>query len=939
MRKLLLCMFLASFVALLNAQTEVNLNDALPLDSNIRYGKLDNGLSYYVLHNEEPKDRASFYIVQNVGAILENDEQNGLAHFLEHMAFNGTEHFPQKGILEYLESYGVAFGRNINAYTSLDETVYNLSNVPVDNENLIDSTLLVLHDWSNYLSLTNEEIDNERGVIREESRTRRSQGGYRVYIETRKYLFEGSKYVKRDVLGDINVIDTFNYQAIRNFYHDYYRTDLQAIIVVGDIDADSIEKKIMDRFSTIPAVEDPKPREYFAVPENEEPIVGVVTDPEEGSIRFSAYFKHKSTPFAEKNLGYYRSSVLNALYSDMLGMRYNELVQTGTPPFIYAYAAYYNNVRLMDVYTVGGSLNENNILGGIEATMTENERVLRHGFTKTELERAKVSMLSNYESAYKERNKRNSDKLVRELQNHYLKNEPVPGIAYEYELIQKLLPEISVEEINALAKKWNTKENLVVTLSGPKKDSLIYPSKKQILGVLAKVKQLKIDAYFDKVSNEALITEMPKPGKALIEKQLIDFNAVEWELENGAKVVVKNTDFKDDEIVLKVYSKGGSSLFGVDDLASANMTENFIGSFGLGKFDKISLEKKLTGKVVSLSPFLGKMHEGFNGSSNIDDFEVMLQLLYMYFEEPRFDEDAFNALKSRYMAYVANMNTDINKAFNDSLSLIVTNYHERTLLFNTKMIEKLDFAKMERIYKDRFVDASDFTFVFVGNIKAEEAKPLVEMYIGGIKSTKREETWKDNKVNYPKKDTYKAFAKDMETPKTTIYIKMHGDGLEYNAENRIYMNVVAKLLDKRYLEVIREEEGGTYGVRVSGSVSKYPTEQFGLTIKFDTDPEKAEKLKGMVYAEIDKLQNEAINSAELEEAKKNLIKVREEGLRKNTYWINALMHYYQYDETVVLPAAFEDIVVDISPEKVQEFAKTYLPKTGKIEVVMSPLEK
>jgi zinc protease len=936
MKKILVIVCLGFVFSLVGAQN-INPDNKLPLNPNLRHGVLENGLTYYVMHNEEPKDRASFYIVQNVGAILENDKQNGLAHFLEHMAFNGTESYPGKGILEYLESYGVAFGRNINAYTNVDETVYNLSNVPVDNENLIDSTLLVLHDWSNYLLLTAEELDSERGVIHEEWRTRHS-GRMRVYLESNKYLYRGSKYAERDVIGSLDVIDNFDHEVIRNFYHDYYRTDLQAIIVVGDIDAEVIENKIKAKFAHIPAVINPKSREYFDVPDNKKPIVGVVTDPEAGNIQFSLYFKHKATAFEDKNLNYYREGLLESLYANMIGNRYSELVQTGNPPFINAYAAYYNRVRLMDVYNVGSTLKEDNILGGIEAAMTENERVLRHGFAATELERAKVALLSVYEKNFKERNKQNSDRLASEFKRNYLVNEPIPGIEYEFDLVQKLLPTISIDEINGLAKKWNTEENLVVTLSGPEKEGLTYPSKEEILGVLAKVKQLEVAAYEDKVMDQPLVAEMPQTGKVIVNKTLDDFEATEWELENGAKVIIKTTDFKENEINLEVYSKGGSSLCEVADLPSVQMLGGFMAAFGVGEFDAVSLDKMLTGKVVSLNPTISELGEGFSGSSSVQDFEILLQLLYLHFEKPRFDEDAFNALKARYMAYVANMNADVNKAFSDTVTMVTTDYNARTILFNTKMMENLDFERMQRIYKERFLDASDFTFVLVGNIKADEAKELIETYIGGIKSINRSENWKDNEVNYPKEDTYKAFAREMKTPKTTIYIKLHGEDIVYNAENRIYLDVVAKLLSKRYLEVIREEEGGSYGVGVRGTVSHYPKEEYALTISFDTDPEKADKLKGIVYAEIEKLYKEDLKLEELEETKSNMLKVREENLRQNKYWMDAIMHYYKHNETVVVPAAMEDIINDITPEKVQKFAKKYIGSTSKIEVVMSPAE-
>lgn len=937
MKRIFLSICLGLVFGIIGAQTNFNPDEKLPLDPNVRYGVLDNGLTYYVLHNEEPKDRASFYIVQNVGAILENDEQNGLAHFLEHMAFNGTENFPDKGVLNYLESYGVAFGRNINAYTSTDETVYNLSGVPVDNENLIDSTLLILHDWSNYLALTTEEIDNERGVIHEEWRTRHS-GRMRVYLESNKYIYQGSKYAERDVIGSLDVIDNFDHQVIRDFYHDYYRTDLQAIMVVGDIDAETIEKKIIKMFSPIPAVENPKKREYFEVPTNSEPIVGIVTDPEAGNIQFSLYYKHLATAFDDKNMGYYRNGLLDDLYSRMINARYSELVQTGTPPFINAYAAYYNRVRLMDVYTVVSTLNESNILGGIESAMTENERVLRHGFASTELERSKVALLSDLEKKYKERNKQHSDRIVRGLNRNYLVNEPALNIEYEFELAKKLLVDVSVDEVNALATKWNTKENMVIVVSGPEKEGLVLPNEEQILEVLAKVKQSDVTAYVDKVSNEPLIAEIPTPGKIVNENSLTDLDATEWTLDNGAKVVIKTTDFKENEINLEVYSKGGSSLYEVKDLPSVQMLGGFMGAFGVGNFDNVSLEKMLTGKVVSIAPFVNELYQGFNGSSSIDDFEILMQLLYLQFENPRFDEDAFNALKARYMAYVANLGADVNKAFRDSVALATTDYNERTILFNTGLVEKLDFATMERVYKERFANAGNFTFVFTGNINANDAKSLIETYIGGIKSVSKEENWKNREVNYPKEDTYKAFNKDMKTPKATIHIELHSDKMEYSAENRIYLDIVTELLDKRYTEVIREQEGGTYGVGIRGSLKHYPTTEYSLLVRFDTDPAKADKLKAIVYAEIEKLYSEGVDTDDLEEAKKNMIKVREENLRKNSYWMGAIMHYYKHNEVIVVPAALEDIVDNITKEKVEQFAKKYFSEIGKVEVVMSPSE-
>ncbi|WP_372753085.1 M16 family metallopeptidase [Labilibaculum sp.] len=924
--------FVLGGTGFLSAQSDMDAK--IPLDPNVRTGKLENGLTYYVRHNEEPKDRASFYIVQNVGAILENDSQNGLAHFLEHMAFNGTKHFPQKGILNYLEKYGVAFGRNINAYTNVDETVYNLSNVPTNNENLLDSTLLVLHDWSNYLSLTSEELDSERGVIHEEWRTRRS-GGMRVYLEKNKLLFQGSKYAVRDVIGDLDVIDHFDHQVIRDFYHDWYRTDLQAIIVVGDVDAEKFEEKIKTMFAHIPAVENPKERVYYDVPDTKEPIVGIITDPEASRISFEIIYKHKATPFAEKNLSYYRNLLVQDLYSSILGDRYNELLQKGDAPFVAGYGAYYNRARKMDVFQNGATLKGDNIMGGIEVLLKETERIRRYGVVASELDRAKTAMLSQMENAYKERNKQNSDRLVREYKENYLTNEPAPGVEFEFAAMKQMLPGISVEELNAVSKSWITDENVVISFSAPEKEGLELPTKEQLLAVVYKVKKMDLEPYEDKVISEPLISEQPKAGKVVKETLLKDVDATEWTLENGAKVVVKKTDFKENEIRLKAFSNGGNSLYNVDDLASAEMLSGFVASFGLGNFDQMSLQKLLTGKEVKLSPYVGELTEGFSGSSSVKDFETMLQLVYLYFEQPRFDQDAFTALKGRYTAFVANMDSDINKVFRDSVSMTSTDHNPRTILFNSDMIDDLDFETMKKVYLDRFVDASDFTFVFVGNIDIEKAKPMIESYLGSIKDIDRKDNWIDNGVDYPEKDTYNHFEREMETPKTTINIDFHGD-IQYSRENSVMMDLLAELLNKRYLEVIREEEGGSYGVGVRAGVDKFPREEYNLLIRFDTDPAKAEKLKGIVYDEVQNLFKMGVNEDELNEAKKNFIKERQENLRENGYWLSVIQHEYVYGEPMLSLEAYESMINSITKEQVEKFAKKYFAAPTKIEVVMSP---
>jgi zinc protease len=910
-------------------------SDKLPLNPNVRYGVLENGLTYYVLKNQEPKDRASFYIIQNVGAILEEDNQNGLAHFLEHMAFNGTKHYPGKGILDYLESYGVTFGRNINAYTSTNETVYNLSDVPTQKQAVLDSALLVLHDWTQFISLNSEEIDKERGVIHEEWRTRHS-GRMRVYLESRKLLYQGSKYATRDVIGDTNVIDHFDYQTIRDFYHNWYRTDLQSIAVVGDFDPDVMVAKIKEMFTDVVAVKDPKPRYYPEVPDNEKPIFGIVNDPEAASIQFNLNIKQKGIMPKDKNIDYFRYSLMVELYSSMIDSRISELLQKGTPPFISGTVVYYSDEPGLDVYRLIANLNEKNIEGGIEAIMTENERVLRYGFVESELERAKSNMLSAYEKAYNERTKQNNDDLVTEIQNNYLTNESFMGIEAEYKLVKQLLPSVAIGDINKLAPQWNTDKNRVFILSGPQKEGLVYPTKDAVFAIFDKVKAKSIEPYKDNVSDKPLISEKLQGGKIVSQKKLDAFDATEWTLSNGMRVVIKPTDFKDDEILIRAWSPGGASLYPVDEIPSVNMMVNFANAFGLGDYDAISLQKLLTGKVVSLSPSINELSEGFKGSSSKKDFETLLQLQYLMFEHPRFDEEAFNALKQRYIAYVANLGADVNKAFSDSVQLITSDYNKRSWLFNPAYVDAFNFETMKKAYNQRFVDASDFVIVLVGNINPDQIKPLIETYLGSIKSVNRKENWVDNHVGYPKKDTQKDFKLAMKTEKTSIYINLHGD-LKYSLENLIYARVVEQLLDKKYTDIIREQEGGTYGVSVSASIDHYPQEEYSLSVRFDTDPLKAEKLKTIVYQQIENLYKTGVDSVDLEEARENLIKEKQENLRKNEYWTNSILRHYVDNLDVMSLSDFEKFVKTINIKDMENFARQILPKTGKVEVVMEPI--
>jgi len=922
------------FPAMMFAQQAEFLKQPVPMDPTVKFGVLENGMTYYIRHNEEPKERASFYIIQNVGAILEEDNQNGLAHFLEHMAFNGTQHFEGKGIINYLEKYGVAFGRNINAGTGLDATVYNLSNVPSTNQGLLDSCLLILNDWSNYLLLTEEEIDAERGVIKEEWRTRRN-ADFRMRNTLSPLKYKGSKYSKRDVIGDLDVIANFDYEVIRNFYHDWYRTDLQAIAIVGDFDADEMEAKVKELFSQIPAVENPREREYFEVPNNKEPIVAIATDPEAQRSMMWLYYKHDAVKNEDKNIGYYRKSLVNQLYGQMLNTRFAELVQKENPPFIIAQSFYGSYTATKDAYTLLALAQNNGMEKALKAVLMENERVRRFGFTASELDRAKTNMLRGFEKAFKEKDKRNNDLFVREYRAHYLNAEPLPGIEAEFQFAQGIMPSISLAEINALPAQWITKENMVLTMEGPEKEGISLPTAEQALAIMDEVSKMELEPIKDEVNNKPLIANEPKGSAVVSTKEVPEMGSTEWTLANGIKVVIKKTDYKEDEILLNAFSEGGMSLISDEDLPSAALIGTFIGMYGVGEFDNIELQKMLTGKIVRLTPVIGNETEGFNGSASPQDFETLLQLVYLYFENPRFDKSSHDAFMTRLMAFIENRSKDPNQVFADTVAAILSSYHPRVHPFNKEYLEKVDFEKIKSIYLDRIKDASDFTFIFTGNIDAEKAKPLIEKYLGGLTDIERTETWANNHINAPEGFVKKAFEQEMETKKSTVYIN-YNDDFEYNAKNKIALDLIEGILDFRYTESIREEEGGTYGVSIGAAKTHYPEQEFSLEMRFDCDPDRADHLASLIYLEVDKLIKDGPTQVDLDKARENLHKVRQENLRNNRFWQNAIQAYYYDNENIVSEDNFNTILDKMTVKDLKKAAKNLFSKANKIEVIMKP---
>lgn len=909
------------------------LKQKAPIDPAIRTGKLENGMTYFIRHNQEPKERVSFYMIQNVGALLENDNQNGLAHFLEHMAFNGTEHYPGKGFLDYLEKNGVAFGRNINAYTSFSETVYNLSDVPSTREGLIDSCLLVLNDWSNYLLLTDEEIDLERGVISEEWRTRRN-AGFRMRNQWFPVVFEGSKWAERDIIGDLDIIKNFNSATLRSFYHDWYRTDLQAIAIVGDIDVDEIEAKVKELFSKIPAVENPMARPTFEIPEHDETKFVLATDKEATNSNISIYIKHKSVAPQDKNIGYLRDDYIASLFNQMSGERISELLQKGNPPFINGSVQIGGFVRGYDAAFITATANPNKEDEGLKAIYTEAQRIVRHGFTEGELNRAKLNLLTSMESAYKQRDKISNDQYVRGIKSFFLEGEPLTDAEFDWQFGQEILETITLTDVNKLATDMIVDKNRAIVITGPDNDTK-HLTKEEAFAILSEVESSTIEPYEDSAEVASLIEEELPGAEIVSTKKLEELGAVEWKLANNATVVFKHADYEKDQVSLRAFSPGGNSLVATEDLQAANMLTQFIGSFGVGQFDAIALRKVLTGKQASVGTSLGTLTEGFSGGSTPKDFETMMQLLYLQFNNPRFDEEAYNALKSRYVAYLQNMANNPKKIMSDSLSLIATNYNERTKLMSATMFDEIEFAQMEELFTDRFKDAGDFTFFIVGNIEEDLAKEMAMKYIGSLKDLPEEEAWVDHKVRMPEGTTEKKIDVPLETEKGTVNILIRNE-LAYTPKSNVELNVLKAVLRLRYTEEVREKEGGTYGVGVGASSNQYPYERKTLQINFDTDPEKADHLKSIIFREIEKIVAEGPTQEDLDKVILNIKKERAQAKEHNKYWMNMLYNKYYHGINFDASENFDAILDSLTTEQMQTFTEAFYTEADILDVVFLP---
>ena len=909
---------------------------SVPLDPAFRIGKLDNGLTWYIRHNTEPAGRASYYIIQNVGSILEKDNQNGLAHFLEHMAFNGTSRFPGKALLSTLEKHGVAFGRDINAGTNFDETVYNLSDVPVDKPGLIDTCLMILADWSDFITLDENEINKERGVIIEEWRTRRN-AQWRMMTQMLPVLFEGSMYAKRNIIGDTAVLKNFMPETLRQFYHDWYRTDLQAIAVVGDIDVDETEKKIKQIFSSIPPVENPVPRpENLLVPKEGTRYL-LITDPEASQTTVNLIIVDRGPDIKARDLDYIRDGFVISLMNGMMSTRFNEIVQKGTPPFIGGALDYDSFIaRNYNALTLSASVNKGEEARGFEAALTELERARRHGFTKGELERTRATMLANFENLYKQKDKISNDSWASQITDHFLTGEPIPSLDTQYGYYKEILPSITAEEVTNRLRQLVTDDNRFIVIQGPEDNGHL--SESDAIALVNKVKAADIKPYEDLTGGTSLISEELKGAGIVKTVSLPQFSAVEWTLSNGARVVFRHADYEKDNVTLSGYAFGGASLYPDSLVPSLTLFPQIISMYGAGEFDNVALTKMLAGKKASVSLGLQETMQTVSGSSTPKDFETMMQLLFLRVARPNYNKEAYDAIMGRYTAVINMMQKDPNKMMSDSLSMNMTGYHPRTFLLTPESMKLIKYENVNYIYETAFDDASAFTFFITGNIEEAVAREMARLYIGSLPSKYLQETYRDLKMNQPEGTVRKEISVPLAVPKATVVIS-YSANTKYNPAGNLTLDVLKGILDLVYTEKIREEQGGTYSVSLNASSQKRPEEKASLLVAFECDPERAAELKQIIYSELDSIAKNGPRQIDLDKTVSNLLKNREENSQHNSYWANTVRSYYLTGIDNNDNRNFAGILNSLTVRDVKKAVKKFLAKADLLELVFVPEKK
>ena len=907
----------------------------LPNDPAVRQGVLDNGLTYYIRHNELPEKRAEFYLATNVGAIQEAPDQDGLAHFLEHMCFNGTKNFPGKSILNYLESIGASFGGNVNASTGVEETQYMLNNIPLVRETVIDTCLLILHDYSHFVTNDPEEIDKERGVIIEERRSRRN-ASWRMHEKSLPYYYGDTKYGECTLIGQLESLQTFKPESLTNFYETWYRPDLQAVIVVGDVDVDSVEQKIKTIFSDIPAAENPKPKDVITIPDNEEPVIGIITDPEASSTSVELLWKSEGRPEELNNTlqGMLLDLVAN-IVSQVMAERFQDIVSKPGAPFFNADLAVGNLCETMEVVMGDVAVKDGEAIPGLRAYLTEIEKMKRFGFTEDEVNRAKTEIESVYETRAKRAETRKNSDFIRGLISNFFDNYAYMEPETEYQVIQMLLPQITPEILNMVAAQMITPENLVVVYKAPEKEGLVHPTEAEILAVVKEVESAELEAP----AAEAIETEFLDPstlkGSKVKKTRTTVYGATEWTLKNGVKVVLYPTEFEKDRVMFNLYKKGGTSLIETADLPSfeANVYDLFTNYNGVSRFPASTVSKMLAGKQLSVNPNLSGLYTSISGSATRKDLETAFQLLYLYHTDPRFDQDAFDQAEQTLRAILPNYVSQPNYQLQKELYGTIYDNDPRRILISEDVLDKANLETIERVTRSLYKDAAGSTLIVVGDFTLEEIKPLVEKYVGSLPKGKKAPNWIDRNEDITRRNVVNDFAVDMQTPMTTVAQVMRMDD-KYSVENLVVYDALEYILNMIYVETLREDEGGTYGASVMAQLSREPKEYGLMQIVYQTNPPSADKLRQLALDGFRKVAEEGPTAEQYDKTVKNLEKNIPESRISNSYWMRSIRAWYDYGTD--LDREYEAAVKALTPEKIKTLAARFLEEGNLVEVIMRP---
>lgn len=936
-------MFLLLLVALVTMPAIAQQLPQLPIDKDVRYGKLPNGLTYYIRHNALPENRANFYIAQKVGSVQEEENQRGLAHFLEHMCFNGTTHFPDDKLIKFCESIGVKFGQNLNAYTSTDETVYNINDVPVTDSN-VDSCLLILHDWADDLTLDPKEIDKERGVIHEEWRMRSSASG-RIFERNLPALYPGSRYGHRYPIGLMSVVDNFKPAELRAYYEKWYRPDLQGIIIVGDIDVDKVEAKVKELFSPIKMPANAAKYEHYPVPANNEPIYVIDKDKEQTRAIVQIMFKSDPLPDEYKNtMAFLQVNYFTSLMSQCLNARLNELSQKADCPFIAAGASYGNYIlsKTMDAFTIGLLPKPGKDAEALKAVMEEVERANKFGFTATEISRASDEFMSNLEKIYNNRDKQENSFYVPQYVRNFLEGDPIPDLETEYNSYKMIVQAMNAQHMTAPAVSQAFKEmtastdtNFVCLAMYPDSKDVTVPTVEQFKQAIAAAKAAKLEAYVDNVKSEPLVAKLPKKGKIVKESQT-DFGYTCWTLSNGARVFFKKTDFNDSEILFQASSFGGKSKVADSDLPNMKLFDDVIGNTGLGDFTATELSKKLAGKQVSCTPSLGEVRETLEGSSTPKDLRTLFELIYLRFQTPANDVEGYNNTITYLKSTLENAEKNPMKAFSDSVSATYYGHNPRQASLTLNDLSKADYNTIRRIYSERFNAAGDFDFYFTGAVNTDSLRDFVQQYIAPLKAAKKREAYVDLKL-YPVTGVKtNHFYRKMETPQAIVYQLWNGTN-PYSLKEAAVVNTLGQILTQRYLKSIREDAGFAYSVGASAQATYGLRDAYGMIIYCPVKPAKLDSALLLMKQGLENVAKKGVTAEELDKVVKFELKDYADSQKKNEYWQSLILSRVNWNKDE--QTGYEDAVKGVTSKDIQDFVNNVLLKQNNcVTVSMRPTD-